>query len=87
MFLFLSPGYLYSESFYLVTFYIISQKLADSCCLVGFCQLMSSLELLAKRHKVEVSAFLEGGTTSVGNCFLIFQQNVVSLILWELITQ
>jgi len=31
--------------------YIISQQLADSCCLVGFCQLMLSLELLAKRYK------------------------------------
>jgi len=32
--------------------YIISQQLPDSCCLVRFCQLMASLELLAKRYKV-----------------------------------
>jgi len=67
--------------------YIISQRLANSCFLVGFCWLMSSLELLAKRYKVEVSAFLEGGTTSLGNCFLTFQQTVVPLILWWSITQ
>jgi len=67
--------------------YIISQRLANSCFLVGFCWLMSSLELLAKRYKAEVFAFLEGGTTSQGNSFLTFQQNVVSLILWCSITQ
>lgn len=67
--------------------YIISQRLANSCFFVGFCQLMSSLELLAKRYRAEVSPFLVGGTTSVGNCFLTFHQNVVSLISWESITQ
>lgn len=68
-------------------FYIIFQQLADSWCLVWFCQLMSSLELFAKGNKAEVSVFLGVGTTSVDNCFLTFQQNVMFLISWESIIQ